>query len=142
MSEPLIWLHEEALRVTHPIFTAAPQGTRAVFIWDDQYLQKLDYSFKRLVFIYETLCELPVDILSGDTVAVIKELSPSGIFVPSSAKPHLITLIDQIKSVAPTQVITDDNFVPIPQTEDLRRFFKYWNLAQKTAFQTNGGTNA
>jgi len=138
MNEPLIWLHEEALRAAHPVFSAAPQGTRAVFVWDDRYLQKLDYSLKRLVFIYETLCELPLDILSGDTIAVFKELSPSRLFVPASTKPHLITLIDQLTSVAPTQVISDETFVTIRQTQEFKRFFKYWNFAQTTVFQKNG----
>ena len=29
-----IWLHEDCLRATHPVFAHAPQA-RAVFIWDD-----------------------------------------------------------------------------------------------------------
>lgn len=142
MTEPLIWLHEEALRATHPVFTAAPKGTRAVFIWDDRYLQQLDYSLKRLIFIYETLCELPVDIIRGDTIAVLKELSPSLIFAPRSRKPHLVTLTDQVRSVTQLEIIEDDMFVSIPEKTDFKRFFKYWNLAQKTALQKNGGLDA
>ena len=142
MNEPLIWLHEEALRATHPVFTAAPQGTRAVFIWDDRYLQQLDYSLKRLIFIYETLCELPVDIIRGDTIAVLKELSPSLIFAPASRKTHLVTLSDHVRLVTQLEIIEDDMFVSIPEKTDFKRFFKYWNLAQKTALQKNGGLDA
>lgn len=142
MNEPLIWLHEEALRANHPVFRAAPQGTRAVFVWDDRYLQQLDYSLKRLVFIYETLCELPVDIIRGDIIAVFKDLNPPRMFAPASTKPHLVTLTDQLKSVMHIEMIEDHKFVSIPKTTDLKRFFKYWNLAQENAQQKNGGLDA
>lgn len=142
MTQTLIWIHEEALRVTHPVFTSAPQGTRAVFVWDDKYFQQLDYSLKRLIFIYETLCELPVDIIRGDIIAVFKDLNPSQIFVPMSTKPHLVKLTDQLKSQTHIETIEDDMFVDLPEKTDLKRFFKYWNLAQETASQQNGGLDA
>ena len=142
MNQPLIWLHEEALRVTHPVFSAAPEGTRAIYIWDDQYLRQLDYSFKRLVFMYETLCELPVDILQGDTVSILKQIAPSILYVPSTTKPHIASTIDQLISVTKVEMIPDENFVTITIAGDLRRFFPYWSMAQKTAFQKNGGVDA
>ena len=55
MRNSLIWIHEDALRITHPVFKLAPNGTEALFVWDNPYFQKLDYSLKRLVFIYESL---------------------------------------------------------------------------------------
>ena len=142
MNQPLIWLHEEALRATHPVFRSAPAGSRSIFIWDDGYFQKLDYSFKRLVFIYESLCELPVDILQGDIISVIKEIAPTQLYVPASNKPHLLSVIDNLKSIANLQIIQDKGFVTIPTATDLRRFFKYWTAAEKTAFRKNGGRNA
>jgi hypothetical protein len=142
MNQPLIWLHEEALRTSHPVFKAAPQGTRAIFVWDDDYLQKLGYSLKRLVFVYETLCELPVDIIRGDTVSVIKELAPSQLYIPESHKPHIVQLINSLKVVTAVEIEQDDAFVQIPQTKDFKRFFKYWSLAEKTASLRNGGVDA
>jgi hypothetical protein len=142
MTKPLIWLHEESLRVTHPIFYAAPTGTRAVFVWDDDYFKTLNYSLKRLIFIYETLCELPVDILRGDTVSVIKELTPSRLYVPSTGKPHITLVIDQLKNIAAVERIPDEVFVQIPETTDFKRFFKYWSSAEKTASLRHGGIDA
>lgn len=142
MTKPLIWLHEEALRVTHPVFKAAPEGTRAVFIWDDHYLQKLDYSLKRLVFIYETLCNLPVDIIRGDTLSSVKELAPTRLFIPGSDKPHIISMINVLKTITTVEIIKDEELAQLPATMDLRRFFKYWSLAEKTAFLKNGGNDA
>jgi len=142
MNPPLIWLHEEALRTTHPVFLSAPAGSRSIFIWDDGYFQKLDYSFKRLVFIYESLCELPVDIVHGDIISVIKEIAPSQLYVPASNKPHLLSMMNNLKSIANLHIIQDDDFVTIPTTTDLRRFFKYWTAAEKTAFRKNGDRDA
>jgi hypothetical protein len=142
MIRPLIWIHEEALRVTHPAFSAAPSGTRALFVWDDNYFKALNYSLKRLIFIYETLCELPVDIIRGDTVSVIKEYSPSQLYIPESHKPHIISIINHLKTIAAVEIIKDEIFVKIPETTDFRRFFKYWGVAGKTAFLRNGGLDA
>lgn len=142
MNQPLIWLHEEALRVTHPIFSAAPAATRAIYVWDDAYLRQLDYSLKRLVFIYETLSELPVGILQGDTVRILKQIAPSILYVPATTKPHIASTIDQLKSVTKVEIIQDEDFVTITKAGDLRRFFPYWNMAQKTASQKNGGVDA
>lgn len=142
MTQTLIWIHEEALRVTHPVFTSAPQGTRAVFVWDDKYFQQLDYSLKRLIFIYETLCELPVDIIRGDTTSVIKALASYELYIPESHKPHIVQLINSLKLITKVEIIKDESFVQLPQMKDLKRFFKYWNMAEKTAFSRNGNINA
>lgn len=142
MTKPLIWLHEEALRTSHPVFKAAPQGTRALFVWDDDYLQNLGYSLKRLVFIYETLCELPVDIIRGDTLSSVKELAPTRIFIPGSDKPHIVSMTNVLKTITTVEIIKDEELVQLPATMDLRRFFKYWSLAEKTAFLKNGGNDA
>lgn len=142
MTKPLVWLHEEALRATHPVFNAAPDGTRAVFVWDDDYFRKLDYSLKRLVFIYETLCELPIDIIQGDTKSVIKEISPSRLYAPATNKPHVLAVMNDLKSIADLKVINDEDFVSIQTPADLKRFFKYWSTAEKTAFFKNGGQDA
>lgn len=142
MNQSLIWLHEEALRTAHPVFKAAPQGTRAIFVWDDDYLQKLCYSLKRLVFVYETLCELPVDIIRGDTVSVIKELGPSQLYIPESHKPHIVPLINRLKLITKVAIIKDEEFVQILDTTDFKRFFKYWSLAEKKASLRNGGVDA
>lgn len=142
MTHTLIWLHEEALRVTHPVFKAAPEATRAVFIWDDHYLQKLDYSLKRLVFIYETLCGLPVDIIRGDTLSSVKELAPTRLFIPGSDKPHIVSMTNVLKTITNVEIIKDEEFAQLRAPRELKRFFKYWSLAEETAFLKNGGIDA
>jgi hypothetical protein len=142
MTQSLIWLHEEALTFNHPAFKVAPQDTKAIFVWDDKYFENLNYSLKRLVFIYETLCALPVDIIRGDTVSVITALAPSRLYVPSSNKPHIILMIEQLKLITAVDIIKEIEFAKIDDRADLKRFFKYWSLAEKTACLKNGGIDA
>lgn len=142
MNPPLIWIHDEALRATHPVFTAGPVGTKAIFVWDDSYLQQLGYSLKRLVFIYETLTKLPVEIIKGNTLYTIKELSPPCVYVPESNKPHINSIMAQIQSSIRVKIIPDEPFIITNEFGEFNRFFKYWKAAEKSALQKNGAANA
>jgi hypothetical protein len=133
MSKPLIWLHDEALRINHPVFQAAPPLTQAIYVWDNNYFETLGYSLKRLVFIYETLCELPVDIVQGETPTIIKALAPSVIYLPATNKPHLVAVIRSLKPLTEVEVIDDKSFVEVDREIDFRRFFPFWKLAEKDA---------
>jgi hypothetical protein len=139
MSAPLIWLHEEALRMDHPVFQAAPAGTRSVFIWDDAHFQQLPYSLKRLVFLYETLCEMPVDILRGETLHVLQQYAPSVVYVPATTDPQRAAMLQHISQHLPLQIVAEEPFVTFKKPIDAKRFFQYWNKAEKTAFLHNGG---
>jgi len=138
MNIALIWLHEEALRMTHPIFHAAPSGTKAVYVWDDDYFRRANYSLKRLIFIYETLCELSVDIIHGNTLAVIQELAPSMLYIPAANNPLIVSIIDSLKSVAIAQIVADEAFVVMKKPTDFKRFSQYWNKVEKCAFLKDG----
>lgn len=142
MNTPLIWLHEEALRITHPVFKAAPEGTKAVYVWDDNYFRQANYSLKRLIFIYETLCELPVDIIHGTTLDVVRELTPSTLYIPTTNNPLIVTIIDSLKAAFPAAAVEDEAFANIKKPSEFRRFFQYWNKVEKTAFLQNGGVDA
>ena len=138
MNLPLILLHEEALRMTHPVFSSAPDGTKAVFIWDHSYFRQMNYSLKRLVFIYETLCEMPIDILRGEPVNVVKELAPSCVYFPSSNNPLICSKMRELKRVTQVEVVEDSPFVKIKKSTDFMRFFQYWKKAERTALMKNG----
>lgn len=142
MNGPLIWLHEEALRMTHPVFNVAPEKTRAIYVWDDDYFRQTEFSLKRLIFIYETLCDLPLDIIHGNTIDVIGELSPCTLYIPSTNNPLIINMIESLEESIPIKVVEDEGFVLIKKPDEFHRFFQYWNKAQKTAFLQNGGSNA
>lgn len=141
MNTPLILLHEEALRLSHPVFTMRSDATNVVFIWDNSYFQQADYSLKRLVFIYETLCELSINIISGDTKQVISTIAPSVVYVPFTHNPLIKEMIDTLDSLTVIQWVADEVLVN-PQGSHFERFFKYWEKTRYSAFKYNGGIDA
>ena len=64
----LVWLHEDALNAKHPVLHSTSNADLVCFVWDDEYLSAMEYGFQRLVFIYETLCEMGINVIRGDTV--------------------------------------------------------------------------
>lgn len=139
----LIWLHEDALRATHPLFDAAADATKACFIWDDAYMSEMRYGLKRRVFIYETLMHLPVEIYTGDIVATLQHLaSQTGaaqIVTGKTPNPLLKEKMAALRSALKVTRIADHAFVQLDAQTEWRRFFKYWNKAKKKAFTFDGG---
>ncbi len=142
MAKNVIWLHDEALRLSHPVFSAAPSCTKALFIWDDTYLRESDFSLKRLVFICEALCELSCEVIQGKTLSVLQELGIHTLYVPYSNSPFVKNIILELSKIMQVLVVEDEPFVTLPESSDFKRFFQYWNRAQKTAFMQNGYLDA
>ena len=138
----LVWLHEDALDADHSVFDGAEPGSFAVFVWDDAYLQQMDYGFKRLVFIYETLLELDVRIVRGDLVESLGRLAREQggrIRVPETPNPRLQQVVEQLRGEFEVDVVAGRAFVDLPREPDLRRFFRYWNKARGAAMKPGGG---
>ena len=72
----LLYIHDKGLGDNQPIFSRMAPNSRTLFIWDDAYFKKRNYSLKRLVFIYETLTTMPVEIVHGKTLDIVKEIAP------------------------------------------------------------------
>ena len=142
MADSIIWLHEDALRITHPVFKTAPANARIIHIWDDTYLQTAGYSLKRLVFIYETLCALPVEIIRGDMAEVLGSDDFSDIYVPSSINPTVQKIVKTVSCKKKVTMVAEESFVRITKAKDFTRFFQYWGKAKKSAFLHNGGADA
>lgn len=139
MTNPLIWLHPEALRMTHPVFEIAPAGTRAIFVWDDACLQSANYSLKRLIFLYESLCRLQVEILQGDTCEIIQTIHPTLLYAPASHHPLWASLMKKFAVSVPVEIIADAPFSALSAHVAERRFFRYWNKAEKSVLKVNAG---
>ena len=139
MMRPLIWLHEDCLRASHNLFAHAPEA-KAVFIWDDAYMSAMHYGLNRRVFIYESLCQLPVEIYAGDTVATLAQLAADGrdIITGKTPNPALKEVMQRLREQTKVSAIADAPFVQMDSPPDLRRFFKYWNKAKKHAFSYDG----
>ena len=77
-------LHEQALYLA-PYLTAIPNA-QFMHIWDDDYYQQRQYTLKRLVFIYESLCESNIPIIAGNTLDVIHSRKPTKVYIPNKSR--------------------------------------------------------
>ena len=145
----LVWLHEGALRLTHPVFAAGGPDAATIFIWDRDRLAASHVGIKRQLFIYETLAEMSetrsLDIHEGRAEEVVPRLAAQAgagrVLVPSSPDPALRAEIGAIRRAAPGLEIVEINetpFVTLAKTTDLGRFFRYWNKARKSALRRQG----
>ena len=145
----LVWLHEGALRLTHPVFAAGGPDAATIFIWDRNRLAASHVGIKRQLFIYETLAEMSesrsLDIHEGRAEEVLPRLAAQAgagrVLVPSSPDPALRAEIGAIRRAAPDLEIVEIEetpFVTLAKTTDLGRFFRYWNKARKSALRPQG----
>ena len=140
MSSEVIWVHEKALNGS--ALSSLKPNAPAIFIWDEQYFKSRCYALKRLVFIYESLCEIEIKVYKGNTLEVLNSLNPEKIttfFIPDS---KISELIDQVSQKFDVDVIKPKPFVNLPEKYSSKRFFTYWNKAKKSAFMVDGGFNA
>ncbi|MDX2165164.1 MAG: hypothetical protein SFW07_07095 [Gammaproteobacteria bacterium] len=140
MAREIIWIHDKALNSF--LVQAINDKAKAIFVWDDEYFKTRSYSLKRLVFIYETLCQMPVDVIKGQTIEIIRSLSPSKITTLYVADTKIKEIIQHLTKNFDVEVVRSHPFVKIPDGYEFRRFFKYWDKAKKTAFLRNGGEDA
>lgn len=141
MDNNIIWLHEKALSNYHLVLQQSDEHTKIIHVWDDEYLRKKAYSLKRLVFIYEALGDLPVEIIYGNTINVFKQLSPQKIIVPHTLDSEIRKMCTQLSESMPVDMIHGTDFVELSNTHDFKRFFQYWKKACKSAFCINGCCN-
>jgi len=139
MAKVIIWIHDKALN--HLFLQALDDHTRAVFVWDNQYFQDRSYSLKRLVFIYETLCQMPVDVIKGDTLEVMRSLAPNEVRTWFTADTKIKEIARLLSKNCNVEVIKPQPFAQISEAYEFARFFKYWNKAKKTAFLKNGSAD-
>lgn len=135
----IIWLHEDALSASHPAFAS---GAPALHIWDDAYLRAQDYSLKRLVFIYESLCQLPVTIERADTLTLLRESPATTILIPESPNPFIRQVAAALPPEKTVTWVPAVPFVTLKKPFTARRFFQYWQKAEKSALTPGGGAHA
>ena len=136
MSKRLFWIHEDALSRAHPMFEQYREGDVVCFVWDDAHLQAMDYGFQRLVFVYETVCEMGIEVYRGSTVdtllALVQTHSIATLYAPHSLNPVLSRTMASLRREIDVVVVQDEPFVQLDRAPNLRRFFAYWKLARPT----------
>lgn len=122
----LIWLHEEALSLTHPVFDSAPPDTQAVFIWDEAYFREQAYSLKRLVFLYECVADLGIMRVNATSAAWLLDSPHDKIYVPASPNPWIRGVIQAVAEQKEVCVIAAPPAFCVPAAAEYRRFFPFW----------------
>ncbi len=134
---PVVWIHGDNLSPASPALSSHPAAP-AIFVWDDNLLDAWAISFKRLLFLYESLLELPVVIrrgeVAGEVLRYVAEQGGDGVITNASASPHFTALRRQIEAKYPVLVATQDPFVTQQGEVDLRRFGRYWRKVGEWVF--------
>lgn len=135
---PVIWIHADSLRADNPAFQHHPAAP-ALFVWDDALLDEMQISFKRIVFIYECLLDLPVVIRRGDVtqqlLAFAHEHQADSIATVASVSPRFKRIAQQLERTLPLHIYHETPLIDHEGRFDLRRFSRFWEAAQPYAMQ-------
>lgn len=139
MEKPIVWVHGDGLSPKNPALQAYPEAA-AIWVWDDALLEEWKISLKRIVFIYECLLELPVTIRRGDVaaelVAFAQEQGADGVVTAESPSPRFELICNRIEDISSLEieVWSPEPFVNYEGYIDLKRFSRYWRVAQQYVF--------
>lgn len=115
-------------------------GAPAIWIWDEALLEQWQLSLKRIVFIYECLLDLPVVIRRGDVVAEVStfatEQQADGVITTESPSPRFGDICRTLEQAMPVVVLPVKPFVAHEGYIDLKRFSRYWRVAQRYVFDS------
>ncbi len=139
--DAVVWVHGDCLRPGNPALVAAA-GSPAIFVFDDDLLDRYGTTFKRIVFLYECLLELPVTIRRGDVagqvLAFAREHGAGRVLTTPSPAPRFAEISRTIDATLPLTVIPEVPFLAYDGYLDLRRFSRYWKVAQRYAYGQAG----
>lgn len=138
MLDLIVLLHEKSLRIPNTVIGRLTEDTKVIYVWDDEYYKNRGYSLKRLVFIYESLCTLPVQILRGNAAEILTSFNPKKVLIPFTADTGLTRMSENLSRRFNVEIIKDDLFCEVNFDFETKRFFKYWKRAEKTVFFKDG----
>ncbi|UQB41623.1 hypothetical protein JX580_08040 [Thiomicrospira microaerophila] len=128
----VFWLHDESL---HRPKMIRPED-RWVFIWDQSYLNSQAWSFKRQVFLFESVTELAqqgCEVYQADTLSALQTLvvgQEIELVVQRAQDPLLQHLIEQVQQqFNPLSLQTPPGLVALGEFRP-KRFFHYWKQVE------------
>ncbi|MBO3461709.1 hypothetical protein G7B40_039445 [Aetokthonos hydrillicola Thurmond2011] len=137
MTKPIIWVHGDCLSPKNPALQKYPDAP-AIWVWDDALIEEWQLSLKRLTFIYECLLELPVVIHRGnvaqEVLAFARDNHANKVVTVNSPSPRFTTICDEIQGSLPIEILEVKPFFEYDGYIDLKRFSRYWKVAQKYVF--------
>jgi hypothetical protein len=143
LSNPIVWVHEEALGPANPALADCPQAP-ALFVFDDDWIKAQSISRKRLGFLYECVLELPLILRRGDVVAEVlafaKRCDADGVVTSGAVDPRLNRYASRINRELPLWILDGDPFVELPRPPRLGRFSRYWREAEAVVWEDFRGS--
>lgn len=137
ISNPVIWLHGDNLNPNNPALLQYPDAP-VVWVWDEALLDDYDIALKRILFMYESLLETRAVIRRGNVypeiVQFAEEHNAGGIVTMDSPSPRFAGIVRTLEKQYPVKIMAERSLVAHDGPYDLRRFSRYWETAQKHAF--------
>lgn len=138
----LVWVHEDAITLDHPVMEAAGDDANPIFIWDTKRHDNLDYSLKRRMFIYECALDLSIPIYADDPLTVLSSLSSGDeVYTAASVDPYVQNIIGNLRKLSKVVVVEAPIFADVPANVDTARFFRFWNQAKRSALTHSQNTD-
>jgi len=133
-SPTLVWVHGDSLSPTNPALLTYPDAP-AVWVWDEELLTQWQISRKRIVFIYECLLELPVEIRRGNVVQELTQaMQAQGakhLVTTPSPSPRFKQICQELSQQFTLEILPIPPLIPPQKYLDLKRFSRYWQVAEK-----------
>lgn len=138
MNASVTWIHGDCLSPYGPTFKAYPHSP-AIWVWDDELIEEWQLSLKRITFIYECLLELPVVIRRGNVAAEVvdfaKEHDANLVLTAESPSPRFESICAEIERSVAVEVMEVEPFLDYEGFIDLKRFSRYWKVAERHLFK-------
>ncbi|MEH2242237.1 hypothetical protein [Nostoc sp.] len=138
MTKPIVWVHGDCLSPYNPVLQKYPDAP-AIWVWDKALIEEWQLSLKRLAFIYECLLELPVVIRRGDMaqeiLAFAEEHDANLVVTANSPSPRFDDICNQMEGSIKVEVLEVEPFFDYEGYIDLKRFSRYWKVAQNYVFE-------
>lgn len=127
------------MRPANPALVQHPD-VPAIWVWDEQLLSDYDISLKRIVFMYETVIQLPVTIRKGNVIKELleftKEHGANRIVTTPSPSPLFAQYVNALeKRGVQIELLEEQPFVDYDGRIDLKRFSRYWRTVEQYAFK-------
>ena len=130
----LVWVHGDSLSPTNPALLTYPEAP-AVWVWDEELLRQWHISRKRIVFIYECLLELPVEIRRGHVVQELTQAmhaqGAKHLVTTHSPSPRFKHIVRELSRQFTLEILSVPPLVPPQKHLDLKRFSRYWQGIEK-----------
>ncbi|APB33321.1 hypothetical protein GlitD10_1003 [Gloeomargarita lithophora Alchichica-D10] len=134
---PIVWVHGDSLSPMNPALLAYPQAP-AVWVWDEELLTQWQISRKRIVFIYECLLELPVEIRRGNVLQeltqFVQEQGSNKLVTTQSPSPHFKQICQELSQQFTLEILPIPPLIPPQKYLDLKRFSRYWQVAERQIY--------